>query len=70
MSIWADNLDDGRYTHVSEALEIAMSEDDSNALEDDAPEGGILSEDWLATIVGLAILALAIAGLIPKGLLW
>lgn len=27
-----------------------------------------LSEDWLATIVGLAILALGLLGLIPEGL--
>ncbi|MGO1315825.1 MAG: hypothetical protein ACTMIR_02145 [Cellulomonadaceae bacterium] len=27
-----------------------------------------LSEDWLATIVGLALVALGIAGLIPAGL--
>ena len=40
--------------------------DDTEA--DDA--GGFLSEDWLATIVGLGILALALAGLIPDGLLW
>lgn len=48
-----------------------MADDqDSNTDADDAPEGGFFSEDWLATIVGLGILALAVAGLIPKGLLW
>ena len=47
-----------------------MSDDDFNTPEDDAPEGGFLTEDWLATIVGLVILGLAMAGLIPKGLLW
>lgn len=47
-----------------------MSEEDSNTPEDEAREGGFLSEDWLATIVGLVILTLAIAGLIPSGLLW
>lgn len=45
-------------------------EDNSDTAADDAPEGGFFSEDWLATIVGIGILALAIAGLIPEGLLW
>lgn len=47
-----------------------MSDDDSDNGVDDAPAGGFLSEDWLATLVGLGILILALAGLIPEGLLW
>ena len=47
-----------------------MSKEDSKTPENEAPEGGFFSEDWLATIVGLVILGLAMAGLIPKGLLW
>lgn len=37
----------------------------------DAPDGVgkfSLSEDWLAVIVGLALLALALTGVIPVGL--
>jgi hypothetical protein len=32
--------------------------------------GGLFSEDWLATVVGIGILLLALAGLIPKEWLW
>lgn len=28
------------------------------------------NEDWLATVVGLALLAAALLGWIPKGVLW
>lgn len=35
-----------------------------------ASGGGRLNEDWLATIVGLAILALALLGLVPEAVLW
>lgn len=34
------------------------------------PRSAFLNEDWLATIVGLAILGLALLGLIPKTVLW
>ncbi|MFO7325668.1 MAG: hypothetical protein DIU62_008120 [Pseudomonadota bacterium] len=47
-----------------------MSEEDIAKGEGDASQEGGLSEDWLATIVGLSILALALFGLIPAGLLW
>lgn len=36
----------------------------------DTPSGGGVDEDWLATIAGLAILALALFGLIPGKVLW
>ncbi len=36
----------------------------------DKPSGGGISEDWLATIVGLGLLVLALFGLIPKAVLW
>lgn len=36
----------------------------------DTPSGGGINEDWLATIIGLAILALALLGLIPEAVLW
>jgi len=35
-----------------------------------AADGGIWSEDWLAAVVGLAILALALLGFIPEPVLW
>lgn len=47
-----------------------MSDEDSKTSEDGAPQAEFLSEDWLATIVGLVLLALAMAGLIPESLLW
>jgi hypothetical protein len=46
-----------------------MSEEKTTVEADASPQGG-LNEDWLATIVGLCILALALLGLIPAGLLW
>lgn len=36
----------------------------------DTPSGGGMSEDWLATLLGLAILALALFGLLPEAVLW
>lgn len=36
----------------------------------DTPSGGGMSEDWLATLLGLAILALALLGLLPDSVLW
>lgn len=36
----------------------------------DTPSGGGVSEDWLATLLGLAMLALALFGLIPDAVLW
>jgi hypothetical protein len=33
------------------------------------PAGGPLSEDWLATIVGLVLVALALLGVIGKGMI-
>jgi hypothetical protein len=36
----------------------------------DTPSGGGISEDWLATLLGLAILALALFGFIPDAVLW
>lgn len=36
----------------------------------DKPSGGGMSEDWLATLLGLAILALALLGLFPDAVLW
>ena len=48
-----------------------MSDNDSSARpEADAAGGGLLNEDWLATIVGLALLALALLGLVPDAVLW
>jgi hypothetical protein len=48
-----------------------MNEQDIDKPEEDAsPQEGGLSEDWLATLVGLSILALALLGLVPQGLLW
>ena len=46
---------------------------DSNDAEPTPEAGGragFLNEDWLATIVGLAILALALLGLIPGAVIW
>ncbi len=45
---------------------------ESDVAETETPSGGGggLNEDWLATIVGLAILALALLGFIPKAVLW
>lgn len=40
------------------------------AASDTTGSEGFLNEDWLATIIGLAILALALLGLIPKAVLW
>jgi hypothetical protein len=36
----------------------------------DKPSGGGMSEDWLATLVGLALVVIAFFGLIPKAVLW
>lgn len=36
----------------------------------DTPSGGGISEDWLATLLGLAILALALLGLLPDSVVW
>lgn len=36
----------------------------------DIPSGGGISEDWLATVVGLGLLVLALLGAIPKAVLW
>jgi hypothetical protein len=36
--------------------------------EDDEESRFAGLEDWIATIVGLALIAIAVAGLIPKGL--
>lgn len=36
----------------------------------DKPSGGGMSEDWLATLVGLTLVAIAFFGLIPKAVLW
>lgn len=36
----------------------------------DKPSGGGISEDWWATLVGLALLVLALLGFIPKAVLW
>jgi len=52
-----------------------MSDKDPNETEReltsmDTPSGGGMSEDWLATILGLAILALALLGLLPDAVLW
>lgn len=49
-----------------------MSDNDGSARPEakDAAEGGLLNEDWLATIAGLALLALALLGLVPDALLW
>ena len=47
-----------------------MSDDDIDQDGADESSGGGLSEDWLAVIVGLGILLLALFGLIPAGLLW
>jgi hypothetical protein len=48
-----------------------MSDDEHNdAATESAADGGRWSEDWLATIIGLAILALALLGLIPQTILW
>lgn len=42
------------------------------AASPDAPDGAgkfSISEDWLAVVVGLALLALALTGIIPQGLI-
>jgi len=36
----------------------------------DTPSGGGVSEDWLATLLGLVLLALALSGLVPDAVLW
>jgi len=43
-----------------------MSAEDQTEGPTSAPKG--LSEDWLATILGLILLLLSIAGIIPAGL--
>lgn len=48
-------------TSDSEELELTAT---------DTPSGGGVNEDWVATILGLAILALALLGVIPNELLW
>lgn len=63
----------GRYTgRLVERRQLGtMSDNDSSARpEADAAGGGLLNEDWLATIVGLALLALALLGLVPDAVLW
>lgn len=49
-----------------------MSDNDSSARPEaaEAAGGGLLNEDWLATIAGLALLALALLGLVPDIVLW
>lgn len=36
----------------------------------DKPSGGGMNEDWWATAVGLGLIAIALLGFIPRGLLW
>lgn len=52
-----------------------MNDSDSRARDPelstiDTPSGGGIGEDWLATLVGLAILILALLGLVPDAVLW
>lgn len=49
-----------------------MTDDNESARPEaeHASDGGFLNEDWLATIVGLALLALALMGLVPDAVLW
>jgi hypothetical protein len=47
-----------------------MSNDERNDTPEDAAGSSMWSEDWLATLIGLAILALALLGLIPQTVLW
>lgn len=44
--------------------------DDHAGSGDEGGSGGFLNEDWAAAVVGLAILAFALFGLIPDALLW
>jgi hypothetical protein len=46
-----------------------LSQTSRPAVADEAEESRFAGlEDWIATIVGLALIAVAVAGLIPKGL--
>lgn len=52
-----------------------MNHDDSPSREPelsatDTPSGGGIGEDWLATLVGLGLLVLALLGLVPDAVLW
>jgi hypothetical protein len=52
-----------------------MNDSDARAREPqlspiDTPSGGGVNEDWLATLVGLGLLVLALFGLIPDAVLW
>ncbi|WP_168734278.1 hypothetical protein [Pseudothauera nasutitermitis] len=49
---------------------MSQKEDLDATATDTGPGGKALNEDWLATIVGLAILALALLGFIPREVLW
>ncbi len=43
--------------------------DDSDAPEPEAAVRRLVTEDWAATILGLALLLLALAGVIGKGMI-
>lgn len=45
-------------------------ENDSAPSDESDTSGNGLNEDWLATIVGLALLGLALLGLVPDAVLW
>lgn len=36
----------------------------------DKPSGGGMSEDWWATLIGLALALIALLGLVPNAVLW
>jgi hypothetical protein len=36
----------------------------------DKPSGGGMSEDWWATLVGLALALIALLGFVPNSVLW
>lgn len=47
-----------------------MSDRDPHLSPTEKPSGGGISEDWLATVVGLLLLVIALAGLVPGWALW
>lgn len=49
---------------------MSNDDDDLDPTSADTDSSGFLNEDWLATLIGLGILALALFGLIPAGLIW
>lgn len=54
---------------ISEAAGIPPAVPDKDPTAPDGAGKFSLSEDWLAVVVGLVLLALALTGLIPPGLI-